>query len=184
MLAVITFTWIAGSWVAELPFYFMIPETDARAEQLGISASQFHLLKPCDQVDAYGTLASQTVSPWDGSADIPVWMVTELNSIPKSTVSSCIANDINELASKIHDPSEVDEITERRMYALVFEAERLGLSGDPDLLGAIKSVVCELDADPFGRLAINYSIYTSGYSQGFDYYSKEGKAELKKMICQ
>ncbi|MEW5939423.1 MAG: hypothetical protein AB1750_07170 [Chloroflexota bacterium] len=154
---------------------------------LGMDEAEYATLAPCDQVKTYVDVASVSVN-LDTRVDFaPYWMHKPLMDLPKDTLAVCMAEEMRKNTALVASSKTFNEEAVRKIYVLLFEADRLQVYRQPDFDSAVKEAACTPNADPYGDLVVYYysiSIFTPGPRPEFEGYSTKEIADIvRPEIC-
>ena len=156
-------------------------------KQGNYSPQDVPLLTDCEKVEKFAAVGSNWLDIHHGGLVLgPTWLHQSLETIPQDVLIDCFQNQIVEQETLINANSKPNEneVAVRKLHALVFEAKRLRILSQPELLNQLRIIACNKDIDYFGRLTIEYYMISNNKVPPYDYYSDEGEARLHKEVCE
>ncbi len=143
------------------------------------------LLTDCEKVEKFVAVGSNRMDIHHGGlVNVPTWLHQSLETIPQDVLIDCFQNQIVEQEVLINASSKSNEVAVRKLHALIFEAKRLRILRQPELLNQLRIIACNKDIDYFGKLTLEYYMASNNKVPPYDYYSDEGKARLHKEVCE
>ena len=141
-------------------------------------------LTDCEKVDRFVSVGSYRIDIGNRTVLVPNWIHQSLESIPLDILIDCFQSQILMQESLIANNSKENEVPVRKLHALIFEANRLGILRHPELLNHLRIIACNESVDYFGELTLQYYIVSNNTLPAFDYYSDEGKVKLHEEMCK
>lgn len=148
------------------------------------SPQDVSILTDCEKVDKFVAIGSHRLDIGNRSVLVPNWVHQSLESIPQDSLIDCFQSQMLIQESLIAIDSKDNEVPVQKLHALIFEANRLGILNDAELINQLRIVACNESIDYFGELTLQYYIVSNNTFPAYDYYSDEGKMKLHKEMCE
>lgn len=142
------------------------------------------LLTDCEKVEKFVEVGSNWLDIHHRIVLGPTWLHQSLEKIPQDSLIDCFQEQVVEQEASINASNKPNEVAVRKLHALIFEAKRLGILRQPELLNQLRIIACNRDIDYFGELTLEYYTTSNNKAPPYDYYSDEGKEELHKEVCK
>ncbi len=147
------------------------------------SSQDVSKLTVCERVRKFAAVGSQRLDLGNRTVLVPLWVHQSLEDIPRDMLLECFLAEISEQESLVDISNGYNEDATRKLHSLFFEAIRLNIVNDPEMMKRLRTIICDKNLDYFGELAIEYFIAKNDNLPMYDYYSDTGKVKLRGEIC-
>jgi len=147
------------------------------------SSQDVSKLTACERVRKFTAVGNRRLSLGNRTVLVPLWMHQSLEIIPRDRLLECFLAEILEQESLVDSSNGYDEDATRKLHSLFFEANRLKIVNNPEMMERLKIAICDKNVDYFGELAIEYIIAKNDNLPTYDYYSILGREKLYKEVC-
>lgn len=141
-------------------------------------------LTACERVDKFTSIGSQKLDLGNRIVLVPSWIHESLVDVPRDILLRCFLEEMLEQESLIANSNGYNEDAIQKLHSLIFEANRLEILSNPEMMERLRIIICEKNIDSFGKLAIEYFIAANDDLPTYDYYSDTGRNKLHKEVCE
>jgi hypothetical protein len=157
-------------------------DTSQTLGAMGLNDATFSQFTTCRQIRILADVGSQHLDFDHGIVMVPAWMDTAIENQPRRQVAECISQEGSYRLALLRAHLSSTENTSFSIHALAYEAERLGLLEDVQVMSLLRSAVCDSNLEDEFALALRLYVGVKGKAP--DYVGEQdASTRMRHDLC-